>query len=371
MAERIPAITSRIFRYPALDTIKKPVPEQNEVQVRVLAVGLNPADIKLSALALSGRVCGCEWAGVVESVGEGVSQWKKDDRVAGFTPGGTNTRTSAFAQTLCAPADAIFRIPDDVTMETAASVGVGFVTSVLTLRQFLGYPSGTNGGDGKGLLAKDQGPLLIWSGATSFGMHAIQLAKILSPERKVIVTASARNHDLLRTYGADHCFDYNVPSAVDEIRKLGPIRVAIDAFGEKATTELAARCLTGTHDQKARIVSSQPSMPFAAPKVAKDVEVTSVMSYTAINRPVRVAFLFLYPASQSDFDESKHMLSQLNEWWTAGKFKPMPVKLLSPTSSDVRQAMEEIVKKGFPLLASGTIRGEKLVARLQSEASRL
>lgn len=365
------AVVSRLFRSPAVRTIPFPEAQAHEVLVRVYAVGLNPADIKLSPLSMSGKVCGCEWSGVIEEVGSEVRGLQPGDRVAGFAAGGQNSRTAAFAEFICVPAESVFHIPSTTSMQAAATMCVGMVTSLLTLRQFLGFPDGsTERGTRKGPLAGYEGPLLVWSGTTAFGMHAVQLAKILSPGRQVIVTASPDKHELLRTLGADHCFDYGDPDVVAQIRKLGPIRAAIDTFGEKASTEQAASCLTGSSGDEAVIVSSQPSKPFATPKLPLHVKLEAVMSYTASGEPVRVAFVFHWPASPEDALESSEMMKSLPSWIKAGQLKPMPHSDVSQSiarPASVQSVLNVIVDEGLPLIAAGKVRGEKLVATLRQE----
>ncbi len=365
------AIVSRIFRSPTEKVIAVPEPRADELLVRVHAVGLNPADIKLSALTLSGKVCGCEWAGTVEKAGKEVQGFKQGDRIAGFAPGGQNNRTAAFAEFLCCRADSVFRVPSGTSMEEAASLGVGMVTSMLTLRQFLGYPGAmAQHGDRKGSLASYDGPLLVWSAATAFGMHAVQLAKILSPHRKVIATASAGKHDLLRSLGADFCFDYSDPDVVEKIRKLEPIRAAIDTFGEAATTEKAARCLTVPDQGEAIILSSQPSMPFAGPKLPRGVRLAAVMSYTASGEPVRVAFALTWPASPEDALEASRMMESLPDWIETRRLRAMPTRDISKSlrrPANVQSVLQCILQDGLPLIAAGKVRGEKLVAVLREE----
>jgi NADPH:quinone reductase-like Zn-dependent oxidoreductase len=63
-------------------------------------------------------------------------------------------------------------------------------------------------------------PILIYSGATSAGLYAIQMAKKAGV--KVITTASPRSTELVKEYGADDVFDYNSPTAAGETAKKYP-----------------------------------------------------------------------------------------------------------------------------------------------------
>lgn len=63
------------------------------ILVRTAAIALNPTDwTTLDAIGDDGTIVGCDYAGIVEEVGEGVKKgFKKGDRVAGFAHGGTYT----------------------------------------------------------------------------------------------------------------------------------------------------------------------------------------------------------------------------------------------------------------------------------------
>ena len=72
--------------------VPRPALRDDYVLVKVNAVALNPTDWKhvhKDILATPGVTSGCDFAGVVEEVGSKVEkQWRKGDRIAGFTHGG-------------------------------------------------------------------------------------------------------------------------------------------------------------------------------------------------------------------------------------------------------------------------------------------
>ena len=69
-----------------------PIPELRPgyILVKTVAVALNPTDwTSLDAVGDPGTIVGCDYAGIVEQVGSGVSnRFKKGDRIAGFAHGG-------------------------------------------------------------------------------------------------------------------------------------------------------------------------------------------------------------------------------------------------------------------------------------------
>ena len=100
--------------------------------------------------------------------------------------------------------------------------------------------------------------LLIWSGSTSVGCNAIQLAKASGVE--VITTASPHNHQTLKDLGADHCFDLNSTSVVDEVieaLKGKTVVGAFNAYGFAGTAQLCAKVLEQCSGKKF-VSSAQP-----------------------------------------------------------------------------------------------------------------
>lgn len=56
----------------------------------------------------------------------------------------------------------------------------------------------------------------MWAASSSIGQFAVQLAKLSN--FTVIATASPKNHELLKSFGASHCFDYRDPDVVNKIK---------------------------------------------------------------------------------------------------------------------------------------------------------
>jgi NADPH2:quinone reductase len=109
-----------------------PTPGPGQVLVRHQAVGLNFIDTyHRSGLYPMNMpaVLGLEAAGVVEALGEGVTRFKAGDRIAyNGTPG-------AYAQAAVVPADRAVRVPDGVSLETAAAVLLKGMTAEFLVRR--------------------------------------------------------------------------------------------------------------------------------------------------------------------------------------------------------------------------------------------
>jgi NADPH:quinone reductase-like Zn-dependent oxidoreductase len=179
--------------------IKKPVPTDDQVLIKVRAAAVNPYDWHfirgtpyVMRMMIGGlrkpkdpRV-GVDYAGTVEAVGKNVTQFKPGDEVFG-------NRTGAFAEYLCARADrAIALKPANVTFEQVAGVPVAGLTALQGLRDH-----------GKLQLGQK---VLINGASGGVGTFAVQIAKALGAE--VTGVCSTRNVDLVRSLGADHVIDY-------------------------------------------------------------------------------------------------------------------------------------------------------------------
>ena len=148
------------------------------ILVKTSAVALNPTDWKhIDYLATPGALVGCDYSGTVLEIGPKVQKaFKKGDRVCGFCHGSNTLQLEdgTFAEYIVAKGDLQILIPDEMSFEEAATLGVGIVTVGQGLYQSLELPLPTGGsveGDGKATV-------LIYGGSTATGTLAIQFAKL-------------------------------------------------------------------------------------------------------------------------------------------------------------------------------------------------
>jgi NADPH:quinone reductase-like Zn-dependent oxidoreductase len=200
-----------------LAELPDPQPGPGQVRVSVRAVGVNPIDWKVRQGMMGGDLpkrTGQEVAGVVDEVGDGVSDVAVGDRIFGGAAGGGAAAELALLENYA-------RIEEPLDFVTAAALPVAVETAARTL-DLLGVSEGQT--------------LLINGAAGAVGTAAVQLGRARGA--RVIGTASPGNHDYLNAFGAE-ATTYG-DGLVDRVRELSPGGVdrALDAAGGGALPAL-------------------------------------------------------------------------------------------------------------------------------------
>jgi NADPH:quinone reductase len=207
--------------------IEVPAPGPGEVQIRHRAVGVNFVDIYqrsgLYPVALP-AVAGNEGAGVVETVGAGVTSVKVGDRVA------YAGRIGSYCEVRNIPADRLCNLPDAISFEQAAAMMLkGLTVQYLIRRTYRVKRSET---------------VLFHAAAGGVGLIACQWLKSLGA--KVIGTAGSEEKcQLALQHGADYCINYRSENIVDRVKEItGGVGVPVvyDSVG-KDTFESSLKCL--------------------------------------------------------------------------------------------------------------------------------
>ncbi|KAL1745027.1 chaperonin 10-like protein [Schizophyllum fasciatum] len=327
----------------------------DEIVVRVRAVGLNPTDWKhaLGQWGTPGTILGCDAAGDVVKVGSAVKHLKVGDRAAGFNFGGSWQKDNgAYAEYVRFKAHVSFKLPDDMTYEEAASFPIPHLTAAQALYMRLGVPK-------PGAAPASGDAILIWGGSTAVGHHAVQLAK--QSGLTVFATASPAAWDTLKALGADHTFDYKAPDVVAQITGTpGADRLvlALDTVAEKGSTDAAVDALS-----RARGGTVITTLPVSDETKARraDVRVDFTLVYTELGYELTFAHVATFPASQEDAARTLEYVSQdmpkLLEGWKAGqgapKFKTQRLRKMSGGL--------ESIQEGLKIMSEGAYGREKLV----------
>jgi len=184
-----------------LKEVEKPIPQNDEVLVRVHAASVNSSDATMSrgepflARLWSGfikpkyQILGSDIAGRVEAVGRDAKQFQPGDEVFGDIAA---CGWGGFAEYVSVPENALALKPANLTFEEAAAVPQAAVVALQGLRD-------------KGQIEPEK-KVLINGASGGIGTFAVQIAKSYGAE--VTGVCSTRNLDMARSLGADHVIDY-------------------------------------------------------------------------------------------------------------------------------------------------------------------
>ncbi|WP_336791297.1 quinone oxidoreductase [Gordonia malaquae] len=205
-------------------------PGAGEVRVRHHAIGLNFADTYyrtgLYPVPLPNGM-GVEASGVVEAVGEGVSDFAVGDRVT-YTY--TGSPLGAYSTHFVLPARHLIALPDEISFETAAACTMRGLTASYLMRRITQYREGDT--------------ILLHAAAGGVGLIVAQWAKILgltvigtvsTPEKAAVAVAA----------GVDHIVYYRDEDTAARVREITGgkgVPVVLDSIG-KATYETSLNCL--------------------------------------------------------------------------------------------------------------------------------
>jgi NADPH:quinone reductase-like Zn-dependent oxidoreductase len=177
----------------SLQELPDPLVGPDQVLVAMKAASVNPVDYKIREGYLQGAlphhfplIQGWDAAGVVVGAGPAVDGYAPGDEVFGYLRK-DHVQNGTFAELVAAPERGLAHKPAGITFEQAAALPLAGLTALQLLKKV-----GVGEGD----------TVLVHAAAGGVGHLAVQIARVLGAT-KVIGTASARNHDYLRSLGAE------------------------------------------------------------------------------------------------------------------------------------------------------------------------
>ncbi|KAJ4988281.1 TOXD protein [Stagonosporopsis vannaccii] len=321
-----------------------PIPkvQDNFIIVRTKAVALNPTDWKsIENNPSKGAIVGCDYAGIVEEIGNGVKDLKVGDRVAGFARGGdpADHSNGAFAEHIKAKAGIHAKIAENISWEDASTLGVGITTVGQGLYQALGLPLPP-------AKVSEPTPVLIYGASTATGTLAVQFAKLSGAE--VFATASPHNFELVKQLGADHVFDYKDPECGEKIRKASndKLKLVFDCIAEHGSEHICAAAISSSGGHYSGLLPG-PLQNFPR----QDVKHGWTLGYTALGEKYNDRL----PAKPEDYEFGVKFWRAAEDLFNSGKVKAHPTL--------VRDGLEG-VPQGLNDLKDGKVSGQKLVYRV-------
>ena len=228
-----------------------PEPQDNEVLVEVVATSVNPIDRRLRSGELQEYITrtfpvvpGWDLAGKIAKVGAKVTDWQVGDEVLGlaFT---WSIQHGSYAEYCPIDTASITEKPASISFEQAAALPLVSLTAWQALSEFGELKAGQS--------------VFIQAGAGGVGSVAIPMAKHLGA--KVYTTTSAKNHDYVKSLGADVIIDYNADDYESALRQHEPngVDLVLEALLGNGTAEAAIR-LTKDGGRVAYMNNEPPEM---------------------------------------------------------------------------------------------------------------
>jgi len=200
-----------------MTTRPAPAPQFEEVQIKVIAAGVNRPD----CIQRQGHyapppgvtdIPGLEVAGIISAVGEGVSDWNTGDKVAALVAGG------GYGEFVVAPVQQCLPVPDGLSMIEAAALPETFFTVWTNVFERGALKSGET--------------FLVHGGSSGIGTTAIQIAQQMGA--RVLATAgSAKKCEACLKLGAERAVNYREEDFVEAAKEFGGkgVDVILDMVG--------------------------------------------------------------------------------------------------------------------------------------------
>lgn len=197
-----------------------PIPHINEdeILVKTKVVSINPIEVKTrkgnrfskSLLELEYPILGWDASGVVEKVGENITEFKPGDKVFGII--GFPEFGKTYAEYFATKENHLIHIPEGVSFADAAASTIAAITAYQALKYFGKLESNTK--------------VLIHAASGGVGHYGVQFAKHFGAE--VWATASGSKEDFVKELGADYFIDYKTQKFEEEAQKMD---VVFDLIG--------------------------------------------------------------------------------------------------------------------------------------------
>ncbi|MCW2542251.1 MAG: putative oxidoreductase [Frankiales bacterium] len=286
--------------------VETPTAVAGEVVVRVRAAGINPGEAYIRSGALEARWPatfpsgeGSDLAGVVHSVGEGVTQFAVGDEVLGWS-----WRRSSHAQYVAVPVDQLITKPTEVSWEAAGALYIAGCTAYAAVRA----------------VGAGRGDTVAVSGAAG-GVGTVVVQLLRTRGANVIGIASQSNHDWLSEHGV-------VPVAygdglADRLRAAAPngIDAFIDLFGPEYL-DLAIE-LGVPRDRIETIISFERAEQLGTKAEgsgdATSTEILAELAHLVAAKRIEIPIAAAYP-----LDQVREAFRRLEQHHTRGKIVLIP-----------------------------------------------
>jgi NADPH:quinone reductase-like Zn-dependent oxidoreductase len=257
-----------------------PPPKRNEVRIRVKALGLNRAESMfrsgqyLEEPKLPARL-GYEAAGTIESVGEGVTEFKTGD-VVSVVPNFSQNQYGMYGELVLAPVSAVVKHPPSLSFEEAASIWMMYLTAYDGL---IGRAK---------LTAKEV--ILIPAASSSVGLAAIQIANMVGA-KPIALTRTSKKKEALLKAGAAHVIATDEQDLVVEVFRITEgkgANVVFDPVGGPTFAKLVAASAPSARVMIYGALSPEPTPLPVLDMIGKFLNVMGTMIVTTSANPAQL-----------------------------------------------------------------------------------
>ncbi|CAM1511664.1 Fc.00g091770.m01.CDS01 [Cosmosporella sp. VM-42] len=322
----------------ALATVPRPTPEPTDVCIRIKAVALNPLDWKMVSrgemVQAWPATFGLDGAGIVEAVGDQVTDFQPGDEV--FSLCGIGGKTAGFQEIVTVPQHFVSKKPASRSFEEVASLPICYLTAASAILFGLHVPIPHISSTAPGEPGPKLQTVLILGGASAVGGAAIQMLRFALPDAILLTTASPKHVERLKALGATANIDRFSSTLVSDVTGAAP--GGVDAILDCVTAGASEPSVFGALRADGPRLYSQV---FTGQKVSvpQDVKSAVVFGRQVFGAPGGLA-----------------AISALEQLVEEGKYKlPVPV---------------EVIGKGWDAVGSGLQRfatgvsGQKLVVTI-------
>ncbi|MGA9882765.1 MAG: NADP-dependent oxidoreductase [Candidatus Acidiferrales bacterium] len=295
----------RIHEYGGPEVLKHedaplPTPAAGDVVIRVHATSVNPVDIAIRQGHFKERmkykmpfIPGWDVSGVVDSVSPGATRLKPGDEVYGRPDLG---RDGAYAEYVAVRESEVALKPKSIDHTQAAAIPLTGLTAWQALFD-------------AGHLSAGQ-TVLIHGAAGGVGHFAVQFAHVKGA--RVIATASTRNHEFLRSLGADEVIDYNTTKFEDVVHDVDVVLDTITGETQDRSWQVIKKggiyvsILQPPNQEKAAAHGVRAAHVFVQPNVNELHEIAGLVDSGKVKPVVEKAFPLKEAAAAQELVAAHH-----------------------------------------------------------------
>lgn len=313
-----------------LENLSVPKPVGDEILIRLKATAFNPIDYQMrlgrreSALMTS-PVLGRELAGIVESVGENVKNFKPGDQV--YSASGSSGSNGSYAEYMTLTEKRVALKPENISFEEAAAIPSAGLTAWQTYNR---------------LNIKENDSIFITGGSGAVGLFLIKLLKFNGIHNIITTAGNSESAEALKALGLknEQILDYKKPELIKKVLHVNGQQhfdYAIDVVGAESS-EIAATAL--------KVNGIYADITFLGTEKTREILFDKGASILNISN-----YAFTLNNSLDRYGETLSALKKLIE---SGKLAATAIKVVGSLSI-------KTVQEAHNLMESNLTKGKKLI----------